>query len=81
MPDETSATGDRNVRNHKDSILAEIFTVYAEAGKLYTITTDTEFREAVLAIKHGCDFAIERLLPLNEELGRCHEEARARFSD
>jgi hypothetical protein len=36
---------------------------YKEAGILYSKTTNPRIRDGLLAIKHGCDLAVARLMP------------------
>jgi hypothetical protein len=50
----------------KHDFLAEIFTAYKAAGAAYRETTDPETRRTLLAMKHGFDMAIRRLLPIDD---------------
>lgn len=68
-------------RRTKDAILAEIFNAYKEAGILYSKTTNPRIRDGLLAIKHGCDLAVARLMPLDGQLENLLEDINRQFSD
>ena len=81
MPDDISTTGGQNIRDSKDSILAEIYIIYSEAGKLYKQAPDQELKNAILVIHDACDLAIGHLLPLGEDFDERFAELRAQFVD
>ncbi|HEY5234169.1 MAG TPA: hypothetical protein VIK35_11605 [Verrucomicrobiae bacterium] len=81
MSDDISITGGQNIRDLKDSILAEIYIIYAEVGNLYKTATDQEFKNAMLAIKHCCDLAIDHLMPLDGYFDERFAELWTQFAD
>jgi hypothetical protein len=65
----------------KDSILAEIFVAYKEAGIAYKKTVNPEIRHKLLAMKHCFDLALKSLLPLNDDCLKSLEEVNAPFAN
>jgi len=72
---------DTEVRKLKDAIVREIFAGYKEAGIAYQKTANPEIKDALMAIRHGFDMALQRLLPLNEEAEKNWNKAGEQFSN
>jgi hypothetical protein len=65
----------------KHAFLAEIFTAYKAAGAAYRETTDPETRHTLLAMKHGFDMAVQKLLPIDDNCLQSLDALNAPFAN